>query len=162
MGRDCKSSRDNKYFKARIDASKYNEKLKSREGASEMLGIHPSTLADYELGMLKCPQPDKVVLMADLYNAPELLNRFCCEDCPIGCNCVDKLEVEELDRITIKTLNTLKNADDIKETLIDITADGVIDKSERLKMNDIVEQLTQISKVAGELKLWVQKNIDRR
>ena len=50
----------------------YNERLYSREGAAELLGISVSTLADYELGNTKVVPVDKVVLMADLYNAPEL------------------------------------------------------------------------------------------
>ncbi|MGO3751181.1 MAG: hypothetical protein ACTJGH_00270 [Peptoniphilaceae bacterium] len=160
MGREATKSKDNVYYKARIEASKYNEKLKSREGASEMLGVHPSTLADYELNTLKCPQPDKVVLMSDLYNAPELMNYFCSTECPIGCNRVEKLEVEDLDRITIKTISTLKNVEMIQDTLIQITEDGVIDDTEKDKLDDILGKLQRISRVAGELEIWVKKNLE--
>ena len=55
----------------------YNERLYSREGAAELLGISVSTLADYELGNTKVVPVDKVVLMADLYNAPELKTGYC-------------------------------------------------------------------------------------
>ena len=58
----------NLYFKARKKAAAYNERLYSREGAAELLGISPSTLADYELGNTKVVPVDKVVLMAEMYN----------------------------------------------------------------------------------------------
>lgn len=61
----------------------YNERLYSREGAAELLGISVSTLADYELGNTKVVPVDKVVLMADLYNAPELKTGYCKHECPI-------------------------------------------------------------------------------
>ena len=72
MGRGPTKSNENAYFVARKKAAMYNERLYSREGAAELLGISVSTLADYELGNTKVVPVDKVVLMADLYNAPEL------------------------------------------------------------------------------------------
>ena len=68
------------YFQARKKAATYNERLWSREGAAELLGISVSTLADYELGNTKVVPVDKVVLMADLYNAPELITGTVCEN----------------------------------------------------------------------------------
>ena len=72
MGNGGTKENQNVYFRARKQAAMYNERLSSREGAAEMLGISPSTLADYELGITKFVPVDKVVLMADLYNCPEL------------------------------------------------------------------------------------------
>ena len=70
MGRGSTKGNENVYFVARKRAAMYNERLYSREGAAELLGISVSTLADYELGNTKVVPVDKVVLMADLYNAP--------------------------------------------------------------------------------------------
>lgn len=66
MGRGPTKSNENVYFVARKKAAMYNERLYSREGAAELLGISVSTLADYELGNTKVVPVDKVVLMADL------------------------------------------------------------------------------------------------
>lgn len=77
MGNGGTKENQNVYFRARKQAALYNEKLSSREGAAEMLGISPSTLADYELGITKFVPVDKVVLMADLYNCPELRTGYC-------------------------------------------------------------------------------------
>lgn len=73
MGRDAAKACENQCFRCRKEAAKYNDKLGSREGAAELLGISVSSLADYELGNTKVIPVDKVVLMADIYNAPELM-----------------------------------------------------------------------------------------
>ena len=83
MGKDPMNENNNVYFKARKKAAIYNERLYSREGAAELLGISVSTLADYELGNTKVIPVDKVVLMADLYKAPELITRYCMSECPV-------------------------------------------------------------------------------
>lgn len=63
MGRGPTNENTNMYFQARKKAATYNERLWSREGAAELLGISVSTLADYELGNTKVVPVDKVVLM---------------------------------------------------------------------------------------------------
>lgn len=83
MERGSTKGNENVYFVARKRAAMYNERLYSREGAAELLGISVSTLADYELGNTKVVPVDKVVLMADLYNAPELKTGYCKHECPI-------------------------------------------------------------------------------
>lgn len=68
MGKGPMNENANVYFKARKKAAIYNERLYSREGAAELLGISVSTLADYELGNTKVVPVDKVVLMAPMCN----------------------------------------------------------------------------------------------
>lgn len=82
MANECMKTNENIYFRCRKEAAKYNDKLNSRESASELLGVSVSSLADYELGNTKVVPVDKVVLMADLYNAPQLLNGYCARECP--------------------------------------------------------------------------------
>ena len=77
MGKEPLKENTNVYFQARKRAAMSNDRLFSRENAAELLGISPYTLADYELGNTKVVPVDKVVLMADLYNAPELITGYC-------------------------------------------------------------------------------------
>lgn len=86
MGREATKAYGNVWFEARKNAAKYDDRLSSRDGAAELLGMSVSSVADTELGLLKCMPPDKAVLMADLYNAPHLLNYYCKHECPIGRN----------------------------------------------------------------------------
>lgn len=159
MGTNPTKAMDNIYCRCRKEAAKYNDKLNSREGASELLGISSSSLADYELGNTKVVPVDKVVLMADLYNAPEIMNYYCTNECPIGMMTVQKLEVAELDRLTIKTLAAFSNVSDVKNILIDITEDGIITDDEKPKLKEVLASLDKISKISQELKLWAEKNL---
>lgn len=67
MANGCGKTNENIYFRCRKEAAKYDERLSSREGASELLGISVSSLSDYELGNTKVVPVDKVDLMAALY-----------------------------------------------------------------------------------------------
>lgn len=159
MGTNPTKAMDNIYCRCRKEAAKYNDKLNSREGAAELLGVSVSSLADYELGNTKVVPVDKVVLMADLYNAPELKNYYCTHECPIGEGTVHKLEVAEFDRLTIKLLAALRNMTSIKDTLIDIAEDGIITEREKPKLNEVLDVLDAIVRHSQELRLWAEKNL---
>lgn len=158
MGRRPTKAADNPFCKARLEAASYNDRLFSKESASELLGVSVSTLSDYELGVTKVIPPDMVVKMSDLYNAPELENYYCTNMCPLGCN-IPKVSVEELDRISLKALSTFRKVEGTRELLLDITADGVISEDEREDMQKILGNLEELEQVAQSLKLWVKKNM---
>lgn len=158
MGRKPTKAADNPFCIARLEAAKYNERLFSKEGASELLGISVSTLSDYELGITKVIPPDMVLKMADLYNAPELENYYCTSMCPLGAN-IPKVKTETLDRISLRTLDAFRKVKDAKELLVDIVADGVIDESEKPQLDKVLEILDELEQVAQSLKIWVKKNL---
>lgn len=158
MGCSPTKAASNMYCKCRMAAAKYNDKLNSREGAAELLGLSPSTLASYELDLTKVVPVENIALMADVYNAPELRRWYCTNVCPLGED-MPKLELAELDRITVRTLATLKNISDVKDDLIDIAADGVISPDEKPRLNNIIETLKEVSAVAQTLMIWAQKNV---
>lgn len=54
MGRDATKAVGNPWYEARKQASIYDDRLKSREGAAELLGMSSSSVAEAELGMTKC------------------------------------------------------------------------------------------------------------
>lgn len=73
MGREATKAIGNPWYEARMEAAKWDDRLLSREGAAELLGMSVSAVADAELNLTKCMPPDKAVQMADLYKAPHLL-----------------------------------------------------------------------------------------
>lgn len=158
MGRHPTKAADNPFCKARLAASKYNEKLYSKDGASELLGISVSTLSDYELGLTKVVPPDMVVKMADLYNAPELKNSYCREMCPLGCD-TPELELKDLDRITIRAMLALREMAQTKEMLLDITEDGIITEHEKPMLEKVISNLDEVAMIAQSLKVWAEKNL---
>lgn len=147
----------NVFYKARCAASAHNEQLSSREGAADIMSIDRGRLYRIESSIVN-PYPEEVHLMADLYNAPELRNYYCTEMCPLGCE-VQKVEVEDLDRITVRALSAFRKLEKTKETLLDITEDGVISEDERADMQKILSDLEELSGIAQNLKLWVKKNM---
>lgn len=158
MGRRPTKAADNPLCKARLEAAKYNDKLFSKEYAAEQLHISAGQLQDYELGITKCIPPDSILRMADLYNAPELRNLYCREMCPLGCD-VPQLELEDLDRISVRALSAFRKIGDTKETLLDIAEDGKVTDDERPELQKVLDTLDEVSAIAQSLKIWAEKNL---
>lgn len=154
MGRDAMKAAGNPWYEARKKAAEYDERLHSREGAAERLGMSVSSVADAELGLTKCMPVDKAVLMADLYNAPHLLNYYCLNECPIGCRHSISDEVVDIDRVTVKLLKRLKvdDLEKVKDRLLDISEDGVIEDAEKPDLASVLNYLEDLAKVISELK----------
>ena len=96
--------------------------------------------------------------MADLYNAPEIKNYYCRNICPLGCD-MPKVEIENLDRISIKALAAFSKIEKTAKILLDITEDGIISEDEREDMQKILDALSELEAVAQNLKVWVKKNL---
>ena len=154
MGRDATKAAGNPWYEARKRAAEYDDRLSSREGAAERLGMSVSSVADAELGLTKCMPVDKAVLMADLYNAPHLLNYYCLHECPIGCRQSISDEVLDIDRVTVKLLKNLKinQLTEMKDKLLDIAEDGIISEDEKPDLREILDYLDKLAKTVSELK----------
>lgn len=154
MGREARKAAGNPWYEARKKAAEYDDRLCSREGAAERLGMSVSAVADAELGLTKCMPVDKAVLMADLYNAPQLLNYYCLHECPIGCRHSISDEVVDIDRVTVKLLKGLRvdKLEEIKDSLIDIAEDGKITDDEKPELKEVLDYLDSLAKTVSELK----------
>lgn len=159
MGSGCMKDNNNVYFRARKNAAMYNEKLSSREGAAEMLGICVSTLADYELDITKVVPVDKVVMMADIYSCPELKTQYCKQECPIGKRMPLATRVRSIEGIALRMIREF-DPDKIKEMkndLIGIAADGIITDDEKPVLSDILKRLDSLAEVISEMRLIGEK-----
>ena len=150
---------NNVYFRARKEAARYNERLYSREGAAELLGISVSTLADYELGITKVVPVDKVVLMAELYNCPELKTGYCKHECPIGKTMPMATQVAGIEGIVLRLIRELdsENITDIKKAFVEIAADGIISDDEKPELEEMLQKLDDLALVISEMKLAGEK-----
>lgn len=140
----------NMFCQARYEAAKSNERLSSREGAAEEIGI--------ELGST-IPYQEEVLLMADCYKAPELKGNYCREMCPLGKN-MPKIENAGLDRISLRMLSSLKKINEAKESLLDITADGIISEEEKPELKKIIQTLDEVNEITQNLKNWIERNLE--
>lgn len=157
MATGCMKSLDNIYFACRKEAAKYNERLNSRESAADMLGVSASSLADYELGTTKVVPVDKVVLMADLYNSPQLCTSYCATECPIGKRRNHPKEITSIELSTIRLLDAM-NLDEVKkrlELLIRLAATGKVEETDTF--TEIINYLDGIRLAVEQITLVYQK-----
>lgn len=158
MGKKATKAANNIYCKARYEAAEFNIDFDSRETAAELVGMDRTRLARIELDQI-IPYPDEVYQLAKAYNAPELYNAYCANDCPIGRHTTKQVEITDFDRLALKVLGSLKDIDDLRVSLIAISEDGKICRSEMDDFQEILDSLEKISLNATALKLWAQKNI---
>ena len=159
MDNECTMEPENIYFRCRKEAAMHNQKLSSHEGAAELLGISVSSLQKYELGVTKMVPVDMVVLMADLYNAPELRYLYCKGECPIGRAMNIATEIKSVESVAIRLIKKLsmREVEDIKEKLLDIADDGTIGKEKQEELQDIMERLSSLQQSISELMLLGEK-----
>lgn len=156
MTKIAPSTAVNRYYLARIAAAERNERMSSREGASEETGIDRKRLQRIEIGTLN-PYPEEVLLMAEAYHAPELLNFHCSQCCPIGQRTVPRAEANELDRITVKCLNALEQIRDSDKELLRIAQDGTLTADEVPQMEHLLIGIQRIATVALEIQIYLDK-----
>ena len=157
MGQTPTKAASNIYCQKRKEAAKFNDKLNSREGAAELLGVSPSTLADYELNYTKIVPVDVVLRMSDIYGSPELLPYYCQEVCPLGDRCMPDTELKPLDRAALQFLAAIRSGDSAGNQLLNILADGKITEEEIPQLKECLEPLDQIMLTISELRLRVKK-----
>lgn len=159
MGKDPMKENQNVYYRARKRAAERDERLFSREGAAEMLGIAPYTLGDYELGNVKRIPPEKILLMADLYNAPELLTNYCRNECPIKGFMPLATEEKNVQGIALRILKGLRvdELETMKSQLVDIAEDGSVTGEEVEILKSIMAHLESLAEAISELKIVSDK-----
>lgn len=156
MSKKATKAAGNVIYQARMEAAAWNDKLNSREGASEITGIDRTRIAHIELGTLN-PYPEEVLIMSDFYNAPELCNHYCSKMCPLGQRTVDPIEIKEIETATLQLLSSLKRLPKITDELIDIVEDGAVDEDERPSMEAILKQLRNAASKIKTLELVYEK-----
>lgn len=158
MEKDCTNCGGSIYFFCRKEAAKHNDKLNSREGASESLCVSESSLRNYELMLTPVPV-DVVVRMADLYGAPELEACYCKNDCPIGRKANISAKLRGIEQITCSLLyhSDDDRMDRIRRSLLEIASDGKVDQKEKETLKSLVCELDDLARDISELRLYMKK-----
>lgn len=158
MGRYPTKAAGNRYFESRKKASEHDERLTSREGAGDLLGVSWSSMADYERGLTKVPV-DVVIRMADLYKDPSLLNWYCCNECPI---CRGDMMATEMDDIRGIALRLIVDGDidEVRAEIADIAKDGIIDNGEKPRLQEAMKRLEEVGKIISELQLFCKAYLE--
>lgn len=158
MGTNPTKAAGSIYCQCRKRAATINERLNSRLGAAEELGYAPSTIAGWELGTDR-PTPEAVMMMQEIYKAPELKNYYCKNVCPLGGE-IEELTVCELDSITIKMLVSLERISDMKEQLLEFETNEIRSEENVPMIENIIQNLESLSNVAQNLKCWAKTQLE--
>ena len=151
MGRISKKENKNIYQTRREELGL------SRDKASELLEtITPERIEKIE-NEKTTAHPDEVMLMSEKYKLPQLCNYYCANECPIGKHYVPEIQNKALSQIVLEMLASLNSMNKKQERLIEITADGNIDKNEIRDFIKIQEELERISITVEALQLWTEQ-----
>ena len=147
---------ENIYRKARKKAARKKPLLNNCESAQDLVYIERTKLLSIESGD-KIPSPDDVVSMSKVYDAPELCNYYCTNQCPIG---KDKptLIYDDLNEIAVRLMTALHFLQQSTDTIYRVLEDGKINEHEQKDFMKIIETLKKLSYSADSLELWAKKN----
>lgn len=148
--------KENIYRTARKNAAQENPLLNSLDTAQDILHIDRQRLLKIENGQ-KCPEPADIVAMSKAYNAPELCNYYCTNECPIDCDSQPFI-YDDLDKISVRLMSALHFLQNANDRIFTILEDGIIHDYEREDFKRILDMLNKISYSAGSLELWAKKN----
>ena len=109
---------------------------------AEKLDVSRQTVSKWELGTAQ-PELDKLVALSELFHVST--------DYLLKGPMTAEPDVS-LDRLVLRFLGYARDIDDISSDLVSIMRDGVIDKSEALRMNEIIIQLNTVSSMIEELR----------
>lgn len=114
----------------------------SQETLAEKLNVSRQAVSKWETGPT-LPETDKLIAISELFNVSidSLL-----------INSINLNTFESMDRILVKFLSSARDMDDISEELLDIMRDGVIDGTERLKVDEIIKTLDSVARIIDEIK----------
>ena len=77
---------ENVFYQARMRAAAKDTEFESRTSTAAIVGISSTRIYQIERG-LRQPHRDELLIMAKEYDAPELLQAYCREICPVGSKC---------------------------------------------------------------------------
>ena len=110
-------------------------------------------------------RPDEVLVLADVYDEPSLCNYYCAIHCPIGKDegipYIGQPEQTELPVIVLQMIASLNSANQMKDRLIEIAADGNVDNDELEEFEAIRKELDKITSTAKTLEIWADKAIKK-
>ncbi len=123
----------------------------TQEKSSELMDISVDSLRAYEGG--KRTPPDKVVIkMIEIYDTQYLAYQHLKTSAEVGQKYLPDIEIKELPVAILKLQKEVTDFIRLKDVMIEITCDGIIDDNERLQWNQIVKELDDVVEAIMALK----------
>ncbi len=128
----------------------------TRKQASKLLeSISPERIERIENGKMR-PHADEILKMSEVYKRPELCNRYCAGECPIGQKYIPELTVADLPMLVLDTADAVNRVKEVEEKLISIGVSGVHTEQEKREFVEIAKRLKRLSEDAQALLLWYE------
>ena len=126
----------------------------SREQASELLEtIDPSKLERIE-SEKQAPSAEDVMIMAEKYGEPTIMNYYCACQCLMGQKYVPRVEYDELEKTVLKIVSSLNSMNAKQDKLIEIAEDGEITDDELVEFINIEKELARVSMAISKMEIW--------
>lgn len=123
----------------------------TQEKASEHLDISVDSLRAYEGG--KRIPPDHVVIkMIEIYNTQYLAYQHLKTSDEVGRTYLPNIEIRELPSAILRLQKEVTDFLKVKDEMIEITCDGIIDKEEKPRWDAIMKELNDIMDAIMSLK----------
>lgn len=123
----------------------------TQEKASELLDISVDSVRAYEGG--KRVPPDRVVIkMIEIYNAQYLAYQHLKTSAEVGQKYLPNIEIKELPIAMLKLQKEVSDFIKLKDEMIEITCDGIIDNEEKPRWVKIMKELDDVVEAIMALK----------
>ena len=129
------------------------------ENKPEKTSTSEGSLKDYERDA-QTPTPETVLLMAQVYGAPELKHLHCAYKCPIGKNLYEKtpsIDQSDIYHTYFDLMGAFNRVTQIQSQLHEVISDDNLSKEELPTMDSILEVLDQIAESSREIRVWAEK-----
>ena len=123
----------------------------TQERAAELLDISVESIRAYE-GFKRIPPNKVVVKMIEIYNTQYLAYQHIKNNSEDLQSYLPNINLKDLPSAILKLQKEVSDYIKVKDDLIDITYDGVIDDSERPRFEKIIKELDDIVEAVMSLK----------
>ena len=156
MTRESILGKNNPFYKARIASNK--DDFKNRRDTAENIYISRRRLEEIETGKRE-PYTDELLIMAEAYDAPYLVEHYCNHICKIGqkfgCKYVE--HKGDVYKATVMFIKSLKEAKQAKENILEILSDGEVTPDEINMLDEAISKLNETMTDIINLKIALEK-----
>ena len=114
----------------------------SQEVLAEKLNVSRQAVSKWELGTT-LPETEKLISISTLFSVS--IDSLLIDSIDLNTN-------DSMERVVLKFLSSARDMDQLSKELVDITCDGVIDASEKVQVDEIIETLDYVAKIIDEIK----------
>ncbi|KIL06616.1 transcriptional regulator [Clostridium botulinum] len=123
----------------------------TQEKACELLDVSVDSVRAYEGG--KRVPPDRVVIkMIEIYNAQYLAYQHLKTSAEVGQKYLPNIEIKELPLAMLRLQKEVSDFIKLKDEMIEITCDGIIDDEEKPRWAKIMKELDDVVEAIMALK----------